>query len=81
MKKKSRNIFLLGQLHTVHVRHLNVCHDYIGLEFLHHLKGFHAIISISDHPVRQEWGCFVKGLAMYIRACYNVLKEREIRKN
>ncbi len=46
-------LYRLGQLHAVHVRHLNVRHDYIGLELFHHLKGFHAIISISDHQESQ----------------------------
>ena len=40
---------VFAQLQAIHIGHLDIRHNDIRLEFLHHLKSLHPIIGISDY--------------------------------
>ena len=48
-------LYILRQLHTVHIRHLNIRQNHIRLKFLHHFQRLDAIIGKSDHREAQPF--------------------------
>ena len=48
-------LYPIGQLHAIHIGHLDICHYYIRLKFFHHFKSLYSIVGIADYRKAQAF--------------------------